>query len=298
MKNNILVAGATGNLGGRICRELIQSGAAVSAIVRITTDPAKVESLRTLGVEVKVIDMNNIDEIASACEGIDCVVSALAGLADVIVDLQTRLLDGAIKAGVSRFIPSDFCTDYNSLESGANRNFDLRKTFKAYLDGTAVRATSIFNGAFADILKYNTPVLNLKDQSIGYWGEKANWKLDFTTMDNTAAFTAMAALDENAPRDLQVASFQVSPDDLNDLVLEISGHSFNLKHMSSMEDFAAYIKIQRSNDPAGEHELYAKWQQSQYMYCMFSTHHRQLANGRYTGIEWTTAKTYLETFVR
>jgi len=112
MKNNILVAGATGNLGGRICSELVKRAASVHAIVRPSSDPEKVGALKELGVEVHVIDLDSIDEISKACVGINCVVSAVAGLSDVIVDLQTRILDGAIKAGVGRFIPSEFCTGF------------------------------------------------------------------------------------------------------------------------------------------------------------------------------------------
>lgn len=298
MKNNILVAGATGNLGARICSELIKKGATVRAIVRLSSDQEKVEALHKLGVEVEVRDLNSVDEIANSCVGIDCVVSALAGLSDVIVDLQSRILDAALKAGVARFIPSDFCTDYNFLEPGENRNFDLRRTFKSYLDSTSIRASSIFNGAFADILKYNTPLLNLKDKSIGFWGDNIDWKLDFTTMANTASYTAAVALDDSAPRDLQIASFQISPNELRTSVQEITGSSFSMAMLSSLEDFADYIKKQRANDPAGENELYAKWQQSQYMFSMFSTQHHQLANARYSGINWVTSGEYLETFVR
>ncbi len=298
MKKSILVAGATGNLGNRICRELIKRGAAVSAIVRTSTDPEKMETLAKMGVKVIEADLNNIDEIAKACTGIDCVVSALAGLRDVIVDLQKRVLDGAIQAGVPKFIPSDFCTDYNGLVPGENRNFDLRREFKAYLDSTSIKASSVFNGAFADILKYNTPVLNLKDKSIGYWGEKADWKLDFTTMDDTAAFTAEVALDDNAPRDVQIASFQISPNMIWADVKEATGQEFTIRQLSGLEDFAGFIKKQRADNPAGENELYAKWQQSQYMYSMFSTHHDQLANERYKNLTWTTGLDYIKSFVK
>ena len=298
MKKAILVAGATGNLGNRICRELVKRGAAVSAIVRTATDPEKMEALTKMGVKIFEVDVNSIDDIAKACTGIDCVVSALAGLGDVIVDLQKRILDGAIKAGVPRFISSDYCTDYNDLVQGENRNFDLRREFKAYLDSTSIKATSVFNGAFADILKYNTPVLNLKDKSIAYWGEKADWKLDFTTMDDTAAFTAEVALDDNAPRDLQIASFQISPNMIWADVKEITGQEFKLHPLSSLENLAQFIKKQRADNPAGENELYAKWQQSQYMYSMFSTHHHQLANERYENLTWTTGVEYIKSFVK
>lgn len=298
MKKTILVAGATGNLGNRICRELIKRDAAVSAIVRTATDPEKIVALKEIGVKVILADLSNIDEITDACSDISCVVSALAGLHDVIIDLQKRILDGAIQAGVPKFIPSDFCTDYNSLVPGENRNFDLRRQFKTYLDSTSIKATSIFNGAFADILKYNTPILNLKDRSIGYWGEKENWKLDFTTMDDTAAFTAEVAMDDHAPRDLQIASFQISPRMIWADTKEITGQEFRMQQLSSLEDFAAFIRKQRADHPAGENELYAKWQQAQYMYSMFTTHHHQLANQRYQYIDWTTGFAYLKTFVK
>jgi nucleoside-diphosphate-sugar epimerase len=298
MKKAIVVAGATGNLGNRICGELVKRGAAVSAIVRTSTDPEKIEKLTKIGIKLIEVDVNSQDDIAQACVGAACVVSALAGLDDVIVSLQKRILEGAIQARVARFIPSDFCTDYTDLVRGENRNFDLRRQFRDYLDSTSIKASSVFNGAFADILKYNTPVLNLKDKSIGYWGEKADWKLDFTTMDDTAAFTAEVALDDNAPRDLQIASFQVSPRMIWADVKEATGQEFRLQQLSGLDDFARFIKKQRADNPAGENELYAKWQQSQYMYSMFSTQHHQVANERYKNLTWTTALAYIKSFMK
>ncbi|MFC4211094.1 NmrA family NAD(P)-binding protein [Pedobacter lithocola] len=298
MKRIILVAGATGNLGNKICKELIKRDADVKAIVRATTSLEKKETLTKMGVEVIEINLSNIDEVEAACLGVDCVISALAGLGDVVLDLQKSVLDGALKAGVPRFIPSDFCTNYNALVPGENRNFDLRRQFKTYLDGTAIKASSIFNGAFADILKYNTPILNLKDKSIGYWGEKADWKLDFTTMEDTAAFTADVALDQNAPRDLQIASFQISPNMIWTDVNTATGQEFRMQQLSNLEDFAQFIKKQRADHPAGENELYAKWQQAQYMYSMFSTQHARLDNLRYKDLDWTTSLEYIKSFVK
>jgi hypothetical protein len=297
MKKTILVAGATGNLGQRICRELIQREALVKAIVRKSTDYDKINILKKMGVEVKVIDLNSTEAISAECTGVDCVVSALAGLREVIVDLQKKILDAAINAGVPRFIPSDFCTDYNDLKDGENRNFDLRKTFKTYIDHLPIQASSIFNGCFADILQYNTPILNLKEKSIGYWGEKKDWKLDFTTMDNTASFTAEVALDDSAPRDLKIAGFQISPKMIFEMVKDITGQEFKLQKISTLEDFSEYIRKQRADNPAGESELYAKFQQGQYMYSMFVTQHDHIANSRYNNIRWTSDYDYLQTFL-
>lgn len=298
MNKIVLVAGATGNLGQKIANALVKRNAEVRAIVRSSTDHEKIASLKKSGVKVFEIDFDSVDEIAKACAGVSCVVSAVAGLGDVIIDLQKRILDGAIQAGVPKFIPSDFCTDYTDLVPGENRNLDLRRDFRAYLDTQNINATSIFNACFADILMYNTPILNLKDKSIGYWGEKADWKLDFTTMDDTANFTAEVALDENTPRDFQIASFQISPNEILEKVKEITGGNFKIQQLASMEDFAAYIKKQRAENPAGENELYAKFQQSQYMYGMFKTHHEELANDYYKELNWTSGLEFLKIFVK
>lgn len=50
MKKTILVAGATGNLGLRICIELLLRGANVKAIVRNSTDTDKISVLEEMGV--------------------------------------------------------------------------------------------------------------------------------------------------------------------------------------------------------------------------------------------------------
>lgn len=298
MQKKIIVFGATGNLGNRITRELLQRGATVEAIVRPTTDPEKTKTLQQSGAVIQEVDLNDVNALAQAMVGSHCIVSALAGLGEVIIDLQKKILEAALQAGVPRFIPSDFCTDYTDLVPGENRNFDLRREFRAHLDRMPIQASSVFNGAFADILQYNTPILNQKDKSIGYWGDKADWKLDFTTMDDTAAFTAEVALDDKSPRDLQIASFQVSPRDLWQHVKVATDQEFRLQSLASLEDFAAFIKKQRADYPAGEGELYAKWQQGQYMYSMFTTHHTQLANERYPNLTWTNSLDFIQSFVR
>jgi uncharacterized protein YbjT (DUF2867 family) len=97
----IVVAGATGNLGGRIVKALIERGASVKALVRHGTAPDRLERLQKLGViTIARIDFSSPSQLTQACSGASCVVSALAGLRDVIVETQSVLLDAALKAGV------------------------------------------------------------------------------------------------------------------------------------------------------------------------------------------------------
>ena len=289
MKNKILVAGGTGNLGGRIVRDLIKRGAEVRAIVRHETEPEKVEKLKQLGAQVISVDMSNADELKRVCQDVSCVVSALSGLRETIVEVQTQLLDATIAADVPRFIPSDFAADFTRLPEGDNRNFDLRKEFHKILDKSPIASTSIMNGAFADILGYGTPIYDFRNYTVGYWGDDPDWKMDFTTMDNTADYTAAAALDSATPRVLRIASFQVSPKDLVKIGEEVKGKEFKLVPMGSLEDFAAANKRDRAAHPEGEREVFPEWQGKQYLHSMFSIHNETLDNERYADVEWTNA---------
>ncbi len=289
MTPTILVAGGTGNLGERIIKALIKRGAEVRAIVRNGSKPEKIAKLTELGAKVITVDMSDVEQLRQACQGTSCVVSALAGLHDVIVDSQIKLLDAAIAAGVPRFIPSDYSADFTKLSAGDNRNFDLRKEFHQYLDKSSIAATSILNGAFADILSYNTPLYDVKNYSVGYWGAKSDWKIDFTTMDNTSDYTAAAALDASTPRILRIASFQISPNELAAVGVEVKKQEFKLIPMGSLEDFSASNKQERSANPEGEKELYPSWQAKQYLHSMFSVQNIPLDNDRYPDVQWTSA---------
>lgn len=169
MNKAIVVAGATGNLGKRIIKALLQRGATVHAVVRRSSDLARLKELEEMGAQVFRVDTASVEEMSSACQGAACVVSALAGLEDVIIGTQKLLLDAAVKAGVPRFIPSDFSLDFTNLQPGTNRNLDQRRSFHLYLDRAPVRATTIFNGPFMDLLTDQMPMILFKKHRVLYW---------------------------------------------------------------------------------------------------------------------------------
>jgi uncharacterized protein YbjT (DUF2867 family) len=286
----IILAGATGSLGGRIAGTLLERSANVRAIVRRSSAPEKVEELQKRGAEVVEVNFNSVSDLTRVCSGGSCVVSALAGLREVIVDAQSALLSAAVKAGVPRFIPSDFSIDFTKLTPGTNRNLELRREFQKLLEQAPITATSILSGMFTDLLTGPAPVILFKLRRVVYW-ENADQPLDFTTIDDTAQFTAAAALDSSAPRLLRIAGDQISARGLVEVSSEVTGERFRLFRAGSLKRLARLIKIMRAIRPQSN-TLYPPWQGMQYLHNMFSGLARldPLDNDRYPAMRWMTVR--------
>lgn len=293
MNNTILVAGATGDLGGRIVNALLKKGAAVSAVVRAQTEAQKIKQLEAQGVTVFVAKDWSVEELKAACNGTACVVSALAGLREVIIEAQKTLVEAAIAAGVPRFIPSDYSLDFTKFKDGENRNLDLRREFHRWLDTKPISSTTIFNGAFTDLLSGPMPTILFQKKLVLYWGD-GDRRWQFTTMDDTAAYTANVALDPGSPRYLTIAGDLISPKEMRKAVSEITGEKFRLIRTGGQGLLGIIIKIAKTFSPA-EHDLYPAWQGMQYMHNMIDDRSRlaSVDNYRYEGMEWTGVKEYL-----
>jgi len=292
-----VVAGAAGDLGHRIALALLARGARVRALVRPGNTKPNVATLREQGAAIVEVDFNDAASLTRACAGAACVVSALSGLRPVIIDAQTHLLDAAVAAGVPRFIPSDFSIDFTKLPAGSNRNLDLRREFGRHLDQVPIQATSILNGMFMDLLTGQAPLVLFKLKRILYWGS-ADQPLDFTTIANTAEYTAAAALDSTTPRYLRVAGEVATVRDLQTAASAATGQRFGLLRAGGLWVLKLMIKITRRLVPAPK-EVFPPWQGMQYLHNMFTglPKFESLDNSRYPDIKWTKVREVLATRV-
>jgi nucleoside-diphosphate-sugar epimerase len=105
----ILVTGATGKVGSRLAKRLVQRGHTVRALVR---DVARASDLREAGIELAVGDLLQQDSLAAAVTGVDAIVhcaaffrGATAEQAHAVNDLGTQQLANAASAArVKRFV--------------------------------------------------------------------------------------------------------------------------------------------------------------------------------------------------
>jgi nucleoside-diphosphate-sugar epimerase len=106
-----LITGATGFTGGALCRRLVMDGKQVVAFVR---PASRTTSLRKIGVECRLLDIRNREEVMDHFAGISQVYHIAAAyraehadheeFRQVNVESTRHLLDAARKAKVRRFV--------------------------------------------------------------------------------------------------------------------------------------------------------------------------------------------------
>ncbi len=291
----VALAGASGDLGFRIAQALIDRGAEVRALVRPDVSAAERTRLEAIGLHVNEADPRDRDALAAACAGSSCVVSALNGVREVIIDRQGVLLDAAVQAGVPRFIPSDYSADFTRTIPGQNRNFDLRREFMARADKTPIKVTSILNGAFLDLLGAEMPIIQPRIHRVLYWHD-VNQLLDFTAKDDVARYTAAAALDDATPRILRIAGDSVSARDIAAAMSAVSGERYRPLWAGSLGSLGVMIRVAKLIAPQPDTPFPA-WQGMQYMRDQFSGRAKltSLDNARYPDLEWTSVREHLAT---
>ena len=293
MTSTILVAGATGDMGRRIVRELLT----LDTRVRVLTRPGSGTAADLFGgndrIDIVEAAYNDRAALTAAVAGADVVGSAVSGVRPVIVDAQRSLLAAAVAAGVPRFIPSDYSSDYRRIAIGSNRNFELRREFAAHLDAAPVRATSILNGAFADMLTGTAPMIMFGRRKVLFWSS-ADQVLDFTTKDDVAWVTARVALDDDAPRVVEVAGDRVTARDVARTMSTLTGTPYSLQWAGTTGSLSAMSTAMRrfSKD---QDDTFPAWQGMQYFVSMFSGQAQLLHvdNERFGDHRWTSVRDVL-----
>lgn len=112
-----LIVGATGLLGGQICRLLATRQKPVRALVRRSADPSRLDDLRKAGAGLAWGDLKDPASLRAACEGVSAILSTASSTfsrqpGDSIdaVDRQGQLhlVEAARAAGVKHFVYVSF----------------------------------------------------------------------------------------------------------------------------------------------------------------------------------------------
>lgn len=274
---------------------LARSDVEVRLLVRPGSE-SKAADLQSRGATVVAGHLDSSpDVLRRACDGVFSVVSAVQGGPDVIVDGQLALLRAARDAGATRFIPSDFSFNLFALGEGENVNSDWRRAFATRAEELRgdVELIHVLNGAFLDagVLFGFLGAFDLEAGKVFLWGEGGEL-MDFTTYEDTARYTAEAALDrEPLPRHFNVAGDVLDFAGLVAAYERGSGRTLEVERMGTMDDLDAEIARRQAAEP----ENVFAWLPLMYWRGMLSGKGKlgDLINPRYPAIKPTQVTDYV-----
>lgn len=154
----ILVVGSTGLVGSEVCRLLAAKGMPFRALVRESSDPAKVDRLKGYGAQLVKGDLCDQDSLKAVCQGVSAVIctvssmpfSYLPGVNDiqsVDCDGVIHLIEAAKAVGVKHFI-------HTSFSGNLNREFPLRnakRTVEQHLKESGLVYTILRPSMFMEV---------------------------------------------------------------------------------------------------------------------------------------------------
>lgn len=155
-----------------------------------------------------------------------------------------------------------------------------------------IQATTIFNGAFMDLLDGSMPLILPKMKRVLQWGDPGV-VMDMTTMDNVAEYTAQVAVDDNTPRDLHIAGGRVSAASLAALLSNLAKEPYRTFRAGGIQRLNTIIRMLRFFSKNTK-DLYPIWQGMQYMRDMMEGRAsiQRHDNDRYP-IRWTDVKSFV-----
>ncbi|KAL6233801.1 hypothetical protein BDW75DRAFT_231674 [Aspergillus navahoensis] len=243
---NVVVAGVTGNLGPAVLNALVASGRfkitvftrpKVKGEVEIPSPsstttpipiPANGNSISNSNVQTVEVNYDSIDNLTThlTAHSADAVVSLLPHTAP---DKQTNLIQAAVAAGVTRFIPSEFGSDLDNPINRAAPAFKGKVAAQELLKGLAaenkISYTIIYNGAFLDWgLTYEFPIDVSKRTAVLHDGGERVYSTTTQPTVGNAVVNVLTLPEETKNRVVRIAEANVTIKQLLSLVQDVIGH--------------------------------------------------------------------------
>lgn len=242
----ILVAGATGFLGGEICRRFTSRGDSVRGLIRATSARGAVDRLHGLGVQTAEGDLKDPSSLRAACAGVRAVISTVTTThsrqgGDSIESTdgggQQNLVRAAREAGVERFTYVSYSggidTDDPLTRAKRGVEREIQRSGMAY---TVLRPSFFMEVWLSPALGFD--YANAKATIYGDGSRPVSW----ISLADVASF-AVETLDHPAARD---ATLELGgPEALSPLQVvtafeEMGGRKFECQHVPEAELRAAF----------------------------------------------------------
>jgi uncharacterized protein YbjT (DUF2867 family) len=202
----ILVVGATGMVGRQVCRLLTAGGKSVRAMVRAASDPAKVDELKALGVEIVQGDLRDPESLRAACRGVDAVIATASSMPFNYVPGENTpettdqagllsLIDAACEAGARQIVFTSFPAVGASFPLQ-----DAKRAVENRLRGCGVASTILQPPYFMEVWLNPAVGFDYANRKATIYGSGTN-PVSWISLLDVAQF-AVASLDNPAARNV------------------------------------------------------------------------------------------------
>lgn len=233
---SVLVVGATGLLGSRVCKELAAQGRPVAGMVRSAND-TKVGPLKDAGVELIEGDLKDPTSLQRACQARTAVVSTASAslsrqagdnIQSVDLDGQKSLIDAAKSAGVGKFVYISFSG--NMTTDGPVTA--AKREVEEYLQGSGLDYTILRCGFLMEVMVAPIVGFDYTNGKAVVYGSGEN-PLSLLSMDDVARMVALC-LDKPEASNAVIEFGGPEPVTLHELVRtfeEVKGQPFEVQHV-------------------------------------------------------------------
>ncbi|ELR66921.1 Isoflavone reductase [Photobacterium marinum] len=229
-KQTVAVIGATGQVGTPLTKNLLLLGHDVLVLTR-SLNSEKISEFQALGARmVEVKDMMDVDLMATTLAGVETLICAVPGSKYIVTQAEPLWLDAAVKAGVKRFVPTEFGAHTRGLELGDGVIFDHKKALHQKIFESGLSWTFFYTGGIFDYflpnLRFFRKITTFGDLDIPIYTHHIN---------DIGAVAAMALTDDRTVNRCVQLDFNVLSQNemLEQIEANFPDYDFEYEHFSS-----------------------------------------------------------------
>lgn len=246
-KPTVLVLGATGRVGGSVVRHLIAAGD--TKVIAGVRSLKKGQPLRELGVEVRHLDLDRSETLASALTGVDRAL-LLTGYSVDMLKQSKAFLDVAVRKGV------EYITHIGASDAPTNEvaHWCWHKYVESYMHSCHFGSTLLRPEAFME----NLITFGWLNQGV-LTNYIVNTRWSWVSCEDVAlvAAEALRHASDHRGRIYELGYDAATMQDIANLLTEIIGKPFRLDNQSPEVFLEKALKA--GGDPAYMHCVYTQF---------------------------------------
>jgi hypothetical protein len=306
----ILIAGITGNIGQHSALHALQTNHQVRGLGRNPSKlPQSIAQHPNFEFFVPITSHLDTPALEKACQGVDAIICAYAGLPELHLEGQLLLLRAAEKAGVKRFLCASWNYDWKCVEFGSDWPiYDPVRCFHVQAELTSkIKVLHIFSGMLVDVFFGVEGQDGFTPKDGGVWGSSGEmggkemhiwgngaevW--DFTTEEDAGKWgvevvTAHGAEDGGF---VSLCSFRASLRDVKDTYEKVRGKEVRIEWKGSVDELG--ILAREAKEKWGRRDMWEWHRLFFYLTCLKGTWNLgTLDNERYPGVQATGLEKFL-----